>query len=107
MLKTQSLQTLMDAIERVRRGDKYFDPALIQMNSRMAILPGWQILTPREQQVARLVAEGKSTKEAASILGISAKTLDKHLSSMMQKLNLHDAVSVTRYAILAGLTSLD
>ena len=107
VLKTQSLQTLMDAIGRVRRGDKYFDPALVQMNPRMAILPGWQILTAREQEVARLVAEGKSTKEAATILGISAKTLDKHRSSMMQKLNLHDAVSVTRYAILAGLTSLD
>ena len=107
VLKTQSLQTLLEAMEKVQRGGKYFDPALIQMNSRMAILPGWQILTAREQQVARLVAEGKSTKEAATVLGISAKTLDKHRSSMMQKLDLHDAVSVTRYALLAGLTSLD
>ena len=107
VLKSQPLQTLVDAIETVRRGGKYFDPTLIQMNSRMAIFPGWQILTAREQQVARLVAEGKSTKEAAAILGISAKTLDKHRSSMMQNLNLHDAVSVTRYAIIAGLTSLD
>ena len=107
VLKTQPLQTLLDAMETVRRGGKYFDPALIQMNARMAIMPGWQILTVREQQVARLVAEGKSTKEAAAVLGISAKTLDKHRTSMMQKLNLHDAVSVTRYALLAGLTSLD
>ena len=107
VLKTQPLQTLLDALETVRRGGKYFDPALIQMNARMAIMPGWQILTAREQQVARLVAEGKSTKEAATVLGISAKTLDKHRTSMMQKLGLHDAVSVTRYALLAGLTSLD
>ncbi len=107
VLKSQPLQTLLDAIEKVCRGGKYFDPTLIQMNNRMAILPGWQILTPREQQVCRLVAEGKSTKEAASVLGISAKTLDKHRSSMMQKLNLHDAVSVARYAIIAGLTSVD
>ena len=107
VLKSQPLQTLLDAIEKVRGGGKYFDPALIQANARLAILPGWQILTTREQQVARLIAEGKSTKEAASVLGISAKTLDKHRSSMMQKLNLHDAVSVTRYAIIAGLTSLD
>ena len=107
VLKTQPLQTLLDTIEKVRLGGKYFDPTLIQSNPRMAILPGWQILTAREQQVARLVAEGKSTKEAAAVLGVSAKTLDKHRSSMMQKLNLHDAVSVTRYAIIAGLTSLD
>ncbi len=107
VLKSQPLQTLLEAIETVRRGGKYFDPTLIQANARMAILPGWQILTAREQQVARLVAEGKSAKEAAKVLGISAKTLDKHRSSMMQKLNLHDAVSVTRYAIIAGLTSLD
>ena len=107
VLKTQPLQTLLEAIDKVRRGGKYFDPTLIQTNPRMAILPGWQILTARELQVARLVAEGKSTKEAAAVLGVSVKTLDKHRSSMMQKLNLHDAVSVTRYAIIAGLTSLD
>ena len=107
VLKTQPLQTLLEAIDKVRRGGKYFDPTLIQANPRMAILPGWQILTAREEQVARLVAEGTSTKEAAAVLGISVKTLDKHRSSMMQKLNLHDAVSVTRYAIIAGLTSLD
>ncbi len=107
VLKTQPLQTLLEAIDKVRRGGKYFDPTLIQSNPRLAILPGWQILTARELQVARLVAEGKSTKEAAAVLGVSVKTLDKHRSSMMQKLNLHDAVSVTRYAIIAGLTSLD
>ena len=107
VLKTQPLQTLLEAIDKVRRWGKYFDPTLIQANPRMAILPGWQILTAREMQVARLVAEGKSTKEAAAVLGVSVKTLDKHRSSMMQKLNLHDAVSVTRYAIIAGLTSLD
>ena len=107
VLKSQPLQTLADAIAKVRSGGKYFDPTLARTSPRMAILPGWQILTPREQEVIRLIAEGKSTKEAAVVLGISVKTLDKHRSSMMQKLNLHDAVSVTRYAILAGLTSLN
>ena len=57
--------------------------------------------------MARLIAEGKTTKEAAAILGVSAKTLDKHRTSMMNKLGVHDAVSVTRYAIVAGLISLD
>jgi DNA-binding NarL/FixJ family response regulator len=107
VLKTEPLQALVDAIEAVRRGGKFFDPALAQMSSRLAILPAWQTLTLREQQVARLVAEAKSSKEAAAILGISVKTLDKHRTSMMQKLNLHDAVSVARYAFVTGLASLD
>ena len=66
-----------------------------------------KVLTAREQQVMRLVAGGKSTREAAVILGISAKTLDKHRTSMMQKLGLHNAAAVTRYAITVGLVSLE
>ncbi len=106
VLKTQPLKSLLDAVESVCGGGTYFDPSLSRLNNRMAIMPGWQSLTNREREVARLIAEGNSTKEAAIRLGVSAKTLDKHRSHMMKKLGVHDAVAVTRYAISAGLISL-
>ncbi len=106
VLKTQPLKSLLEAVKRVCDGGKYFEPSLTRQNKRMAILPGWQSLTKREREVARLIAEGNTTKEAAGRLGISVKTLDKHRSHMMQKLGVHDAASVTRYAISVGLISL-
>ncbi len=60
-------------------------------------------LTPREQQVLKLVAEGKSTKEIAVLLGISYKTADSHRSKIMEKLNVHETASLVRYAIRIGL----
>ena len=107
VLKAQPLQALLDAIDRVSAGGRYFDPKLTSASNRMTTLPAWQSLTSREQEVVRLVAEGKTTKEAATVLGVSAKTLDKHRTNMMRKIGVHDAVSVTRYAIAAGLISLD
>ena len=107
VLKSQPLQKLLEAIDCVNVGGKSFDPAVVPPNRRMSHLMNWQTLTVREQEVARLIAEGKTTKEAAAILGVSAKTLDKHRTSMMTKLGVHDAVSVTRYAIVTGLVSLD
>ena len=104
VLKAQPLQVLLDAVERVSAGGKSFDPALMRNNKqRTHELPEWEMLTVREQEVARLVAQGKTTKEAAAVLGVSVKTLDKHRTNMMRKLGLHDAVSVTRYVILSGL----
>ena len=104
VLKAQPLQVLLDAVERVSGGRKSFDPALMRRGKHQARgLPEWEMLTTREQEVARLVAQGKTTKEAAVVLGVSAKTLDKHRTNMMRKLGVHDAVSVTRYVILSGL----
>ena len=107
VLKAQPLQALLDAVERVSEGGKYFDSAIMQAKKgHVAERPEWKILTEREQEVARLVAQGKTTKEAAAMLGVSAKTLDKHRTNMMRKLGLHDAVSVTRYVILSGMVPL-
>jgi DNA-binding CsgD family transcriptional regulator len=51
----------------------------------------------------QLVAEGKTTKEVAAILGVSPKTADAHRTRLMQKLDLHDVASLTRYAIRQGV----
>jgi PAS domain S-box-containing protein len=60
-------------------------------------------LTERERQVLVLIAEGKSTKEAAAQLGISYKTADSHRSRILEKLGVHETASMVRYAIRAGL----
>jgi PAS domain S-box-containing protein len=60
-------------------------------------------LTERERQVLVLIADGRSTKEAASTLGISYKTADSHRSRILEKLGVHETASMVRYAIRAGL----
>jgi PAS domain S-box-containing protein len=60
-------------------------------------------LTERERQVLVLIADGKSTKEAAATLGISYKTADSHRSRILEKLGVHETASMVRYAIRAGL----
>jgi PAS domain S-box-containing protein len=60
-------------------------------------------LTERERQVLVLIAEGRSTKEAAAHLGISYKTADSHRSRILEKLGVHETASMVRYAIRAGL----
>ncbi len=61
------------------------------------------LLTSREMEVLQLIAEGKSNKETAAELNISIKTVEKHRSSLMEKLNIHDTASLTRHAISAGI----
>ena len=60
-------------------------------------------LTPRERQVLKLIAEGKSTKAVAATLGISYKTADSHRTKIMEKLRVHETPSLVRYAIRVGL----
>jgi DNA-binding NarL/FixJ family response regulator len=61
------------------------------------------VLTPREDEVLKLVAEGRSSKEIARILSISIKTVDKHRANILSRLGMSDRTHLTRYAIRAGL----
>jgi two-component system response regulator NreC len=60
-------------------------------------------LTSREREVLQLVAEGKTTKEIATLLGVSTKTVESHRAHVMQKLDIHGTASLVRYAIRRGL----
>lgn len=60
-------------------------------------------LTARERQVLQLVAEGKTTKDIASLLGIAIKTAESHRTRLMRKLDIHETASLVRYAIRRGL----
>ncbi|GGX88590.1 DNA-binding response regulator [Streptomyces minutiscleroticus] len=64
--------------------------------------PG-QVLTPREEEVLKLVAEGHSSKEIAGLLVISVKTVQRHRANLLHKLGLRDRLDLTRYAVRAGL----
>ncbi|MFF7206183.1 response regulator [Streptomyces sp. NPDC008141] len=65
--------------------------------------PPDQVLTPREEEVLKLVAEGHSSKEIAEMLVISIKTVHRHRANILHKLGLRDRLELTRYAIRAGL----
>ncbi len=62
-----------------------------------------QVLTPREDEVVKLIAEGHPSAEIAGLLTISLKTVERHRANIMQKLGLRDRTQLTRYAIRAGL----
>jgi DNA-binding NarL/FixJ family response regulator len=64
------------------------------------------MLTGREQEVLRLLADGKRVKEIAHLLNISAKTVESHRQNIMDKLEIHSTIELSRYALREGLTSI-
>ena len=100
LLKRSAASELAAAIHRVLRGEIYVTPLV----SFQAGAGGFGLrLTPRQREVLQLVAEGRSTKEIAGVLGLSVKTVEFHKSALMQKLRLHTTAELTKYAIERGL----
>ena len=104
--KTQAPEHLLQAIREVCRGGVYLSPSVsgvvVQGYLANTETP-YDPLTDRERQVLQLIAEGKTTKEIAVILGVSVKTAESHRSSLMSKLDIHSTAEVVRYAIRRGL----
>ena len=107
VLKSRPLHEVTEVIARVCAGGSAIDPGLFVEASAGGNTPDPRLLTRREREVTRLIAQGRTTKEAANDLGISVKTLDKHRSNLMRKLKVHDVVGLTHYAIACGLISLN
>lgn len=105
--KTAGLMEVKKGLETIGNGGTYFGPAVASLLRNVLANPSLSntpdLLTDREREVLQLVAESNSTKEIASKLGISVKTVDNHRTNLMRKLNLHDVASLTRYAIEIGL----
>jgi DNA-binding NarL/FixJ family response regulator len=105
VLKAQAAADLVGAIREVLRGAVYLSPgiskAVVDAYVGKSELPR-DPLTDRERQVLQLVAEGKTTKEVAEVLGLSVKTADSHRTRIMQKLEIHETASLVRYAIRRG-----
>jgi two-component system, NarL family, response regulator NreC len=106
ILKTKAAKDLVQAISQVSTGTVYLSPEVSQTlidAYRTDLKPAAEPLTAREREVLQLVAEGKTTKEVASVLGISVKTADSHRTHLMRKLDIHDTAGLVRYAIRMGL----
>jgi len=104
--KSQGADELLRAIRDVWEGGLYLGPGASQAvvdASMAANLQRADRLTPREQQVVRLVAEGKATRAIAGELGISVKTAEFHRGRIMEKLNIHSTAGLVRYAIREGM----
>jgi two-component system, NarL family, response regulator NreC len=106
VLKSQVASDLIHAIQLVARGEFYLSPGisrgLVEAYRSKSERPK-NPLTVRERQVLQLIAEGKSTKDTASLLGISAKTAESHRMRLMRKLYIHETASLVRYAVRRGL----
>jgi len=106
VLKTRASNELVDALRAVCRGEMYLTQSIsqtvVQAFLSKADLPE-RPLSDRERQVLQLVAEGKTTKEIATLLGISVNTAESHRSNLMEKLDIHDTAGLVRYAIHNGI----
>ena len=109
VVKTRAAADLLQAIREVQRGHFYLSPgvsgAVVEAYLSKSDMPA-DPLTPRERQVLQLIAEGKTTKEAAAILEISVKTAESHRFRIMRKLEVHETAGLVRNAIRMGLTQI-
>jgi len=110
LVKTSSASQLEQAIEVVASGNTYLSlPAdiadrVLRKSAEKNLL---ERLTPRQREVLSLIAEGCSAKTIALRLNISVKTVETHRAELMNRLDIHDIASLVRYAIKAGIVSLE
>jgi two-component system, NarL family, response regulator NreC len=106
VIKTQAAGDLVRAIREVMRNAVYLSPGisrtLIDAYRTKTEVPA-DPLSLREREVLQLIAEGKSTKEIATVLGLSAKTAETHRARIMRKLEIRETAGLVRYAIRRGL----
>jgi DNA-binding NarL/FixJ family response regulator len=110
VLKSVADQDLVEACHAAMRGESFLYPGVtstlvrdyVERVRRGERVPG-EILTSREDQVVKLIAEGHSSKQIAAVLTISVKTVERHRANILQKLGMRDRTELTRYAIRAGL----
>jgi DNA-binding NarL/FixJ family response regulator len=111
LLKDATYTELKLAVESVLSGKPYLSPGISEKLVASYLESGkpvknesaWDTLTQRERQILKLIAEGNKNKEIAACLCISLKTVEKHRSNFMKKLDLHNASEITAFAIEKGL----
>jgi DNA-binding NarL/FixJ family response regulator len=110
VLKTSVDRDLVEACRATIRGEPFLYPAGVRAlireyveRARAGQALGPDLLTPREEQIVKLVAEAHTNDEIADLLVISKKTVQRHRANIMEKLGARDRVELTRYAIRRGL----
>jgi DNA-binding NarL/FixJ family response regulator len=112
LLKSSDRDELEMAVRAVSRGETWLSPE-VSRHIAAAFARGEgphppaprELLTPRQREVLKLIAEGLSNKEIASRLELSIKTVDSHRTELMQRLDIHGVVGLVRYAIRKGLVN--
>ena len=117
VIKESASERLLQGLDFVANGNYFLDSSVshaVVVNLMKFPLKEAKItdaeygtLTPREQEVMRLLAEGLSSKEVAKKLFISPKTVENHRSNIMKKLDIHSAIELVRYAVKLGLIDVD
>jgi DNA-binding NarL/FixJ family response regulator len=113
VLKDDSRTELFSALSNVANGRSYLSPSIVDKVMAGYVSgsddahsePSWEVLTRREREVIKLIAEGKRTKEIATYLSLSPKTIEKHRTNLMRKLDLHNVSEVTVYAMKNGFVT--
>ena len=109
VLKSAADTDIVDAVRAAMRGESYLYPSAVTTLVRDYVERGgrgeeqFDILTPRELEVLKLIAEAHTSKEIADTLFISIKTVNRHRQNILDKLGMRDRVELTRYAIRRGL----
>ncbi|MEQ1692844.1 MAG: response regulator transcription factor [Gemmatimonas sp.] len=113
LLKDNAQVDLVRAVRAVAQKRAFFSPAIAQMLAddftrqmqRKGLQDSYGLLTEREREVLQLLAEGKSNKEAATVLDVSPYTIETHRNNLMQKLNLHNTAEIVLYAVRKKIIS--
>ncbi len=109
VLKSGADTDIVDAVRAAMRGDSYLYPSVVATLVRDYVERGgrgeeqFDVLTPRELEVLKLIAEAYTSKQIAEALFISVKTVERHRQNILDKLGMRDRVELTRYAIRRGL----
>lgn len=114
LIKDAATEELRLALQAVGNGESYLSPLISKsvVDNLVALSSGDNaetpsLLTPRQREILQLIAEGKSTKEIAAVLGVSVKTVETHRTQLMNRLDIHDVAGLVRYAIRTGLVTAD
>ncbi len=110
--KSAASTELEQAIQTVIRGEVYISPetsrkTLLEYGKGATKRDLLATLSPRQREVLRLIAEGKTTKQIAQLLEISVKTVETHRAQLMERLSIHDVAGLVRYAIIVGLIEVE
>jgi DNA-binding NarL/FixJ family response regulator len=112
LVKGAALAELELAIRAVAHGETYLSPPISKpviaeyLRRTRAELNSVERLSPRQTEILKLLAEGKTTKQIALDLSISAKTVESHRAQLMERLDIHDLAGLVRYAIKTGLVEV-